>query len=279
MIHTATQIKALVRNVSHGNSAKAQILLRSYAMERFLVRLAQSAYQENIILKGGALVSAMLGQAHRSTMDMDATVKQRQLSIGDAREIVEDIMGIAIADGMSFDIKSIETIMDEADYSGVRVTMEAVIDAMRIPLKLDFSTGDVITPREVLFAYPLLFENNTIPVSAYNLETLLAEKLETVFARGVANTRMRDFYDIYALDAAYANTIDEKTLGSALISTSESRGSTHQLRSWETLLAEIAVNQELMTLWRRYQKRFDYASNIEWSDIIRTIHSLCNKVL
>ena len=169
--------------------------------------------------------------------------------------------------------------MDEADYSGVRVTMEAVIDAMRIPLKLDFSTGDVITPREVLFAYPLLFENNTIPVSAYNLETLLAEKLETVFARGVANTRMRDFYDIYALDAAYANTIDEKTLGSALISTSESRGSTHQLRSWETLLAEIAVDQELLTLWRRYQKRFDYASNIEWNDIMKTIHSLCSKAL
>jgi len=279
VIHTATQLKALVRNMSHGDSAKAQLLLRSYAIERFLARLAQSEYREKIILKGGALVAAMLGLARRSTMDMDATVKQHPLSAADAGKIVVDIIEITLDDGISFVVQSVETIMDEADYSGIRVKMEATLDTMRIPLKLDFSTGDVITPKEVLFSYPLLFENSTLPVYAYNLETLLAEKLETILARGAANTRMRDFYDVYALDTAYASTINRETLQAALASTCEIRGSAHLLRHWEQTLAETQADPEIVSLWERYRQKFDYAAGIGWDAVMGTVHAICRKAL
>lgn len=279
MIHTATQLKALIRNRSHGDSAKAQILLRSYAMERFLARLAQSAYHEKVILKGGALVAAMLGHAHRSTMDMDATLQQYPLSVNEAKRIINEIAGIVMDDGMTFAVLSIGTIMETAEYSGVRVMLEATLEETRIPLKLDFSTGDVITPKEVLFSYPMMFDSGTIPIFAYNLETLLAEKLETVLARGTANTRMRDFYDVYALNAAYASTIHKKTLKAAFTKTCEIRGSAPLLGNWQLLLAEIKADSEMLSLWRRYQQNFDYAAGIGWNDIMQTLHALYHHAL
>jgi len=192
MIRTSRQLKALVRNRSNGDSTKAQIIIRNYVMERFLERLSLSIYREKLILKGGLLVSAIVGIDNRSTMDIDATVKDFPLSLIDARKIVEEVLSVQIDDGMSFEILSVDSIMDDSDYSGIRVILNSMIETMQTPLKIDFSTGDVITPRDIAFSFKLLFEERTISLQAYNLETVLAEKLETLLSRGIANTRMRD---------------------------------------------------------------------------------------
>lgn len=208
MIKTSRQLKALARNLTKGDSIQAQIIMRNYVMERFLERISLSKYRNNFILKGGMLVSAMVGLDTRSTMDIDTTIKNIPLSVENARKMIEEIIAIPIDDGMAFSIKSVSEIMDEAEYSGVRANLEATLETMRTPLKVDISTGDVITPREVSYTFKLMFEERTISILAYNLEIVLAERMETVIARGVANTRMRDYYDLYVLQSEYTHTID-----------------------------------------------------------------------
>lgn len=215
MIHTAQQLKGLVRNLSKGDSAKAQTLMRSYATERFLERLSLSPYRENLVLKGGVLVAAMVGLDSRSTMDIDTTLKNLTLREEDVRRIVETVADVSLEDNMTFTVKSVQTIMDENDYPGIRVLMEAILERAHIPMKIDFSTGDAITPREITFPMKLLFEDRSISVLSYNIETLLAEKMETAISRGTANTRMRDFYDMYLLASMHAGSIDHETLHEA----------------------------------------------------------------
>lgn len=193
MIHTSRQIKDLIKNKANGNSAKAQIMIRNYMMER----LSLSEYKNNFILKGGMLVSSMVGIDIRSTMDIDTTLKNLPLSVDSAESIIKRIISVRLEDGVTFRIKGITEIMDEAEYGGIRVSLEAMLDMMRIPLKIDISTGDIVTPKEIEYEMKLMFEDRKIEILAYNIETLLAEKLETVVTRGIANTRLRDFYDIY----------------------------------------------------------------------------------
>lgn len=225
MIHTSRQLKALVRNLSKGDSMQAQILIRNYIMERFLERLSLSPYQGNFILKGGILVSAMVGIDTRSTMDIDATIKNLPLSAQTAESILAEIISVPIDDGVLFKIESISEIMGEAEYSGIRASMMAFIDTMRTPLKLDISTGDRITPREIEYQFKLMFEDRSITVLAYNLETVLAEKLETVLSRGTANTRLRDFYDLYILQHDCTQSFDVNTLSEAFRITCAHRNS------------------------------------------------------
>jgi predicted nucleotidyltransferase component of viral defense system len=243
-------------------------------MERFLERLAISKYRNTFILKGGTLVSAIVGLDNRSTMDVDATIIGFPLSIESAREIVEEITSIPLNDEMLFEIRNVTTIMDETDYSGVRVALDATLESMRTPLKMDFSTGNIITPREVEYSYQLLFEERTISILAYNLETVLAEKLETLITRGVANTSMRDFYDIYALETMQSENIDHNLLSLALMRTSGKRNSLELVYDASLILDEIEVSREMMALWKSYQKKFDYAADISWSDVMISVKRL-----
>ncbi|MGJ4851638.1 nucleotidyl transferase AbiEii/AbiGii toxin family protein [Bacillota bacterium Meth-B3] len=274
MIHTPRQLKALVRNLSKGNSAKAQMIIRTYVMERFLERLSRSRYRNNLILKGGTLVAAMVGLDNRSTMDVDTTVKGVDLSAESIRKIVDEIASIEIEDGMAFEIKSIEPIMDESDYPGIRVMMDAMLETMQTPLKLDFSTGDAITPSEIAYSFKLMFEDRTISILAYNLETILAEKLETLLSRGTANTRMRDFYDIFALEDSQMHAISEETLRSAFDATLKKRGSTAVAADANLILSEVETDAGLMMLWSRYQRKFDYAADIRWEMVMGAIKRL-----
>lgn len=278
MIHTSRQLKALVRNLSKGDSSKAQMFIRNYVMERFLERLSLSRHRENMILKGGTLVAAMVGLDNRSTMDMDTTLKNLPLSEETAREIVEEITAIQIDDGMIFEIKSVMSIMDEADYSGIRIMLDAAIESMHTPLKIDFSTGDIITPHEVSYSFRLLFEERTISILAYNLETVLAEKMETLLARGTANTRMRDFYDIYVLTNTQAHNIDDSTLKEAFTNTSEKRGSIALLQDVDLILKEIVESDALINFWKNYQRKFDYADDVLWDDVMRSVRHLADVV-
>ena len=199
MIKTARQLKDLIRNLSKDKAADAQILMRNYMMERFLERISLSEYRDKFILKGGMLVAAMVGLDARSTMDIDATVKGATVGIEEVENMIASIISVPVDDGVEFRVKRISEIMDEAEYPGIRISMETEFDGVITPLKTDISTGDAITPREVRYSFKLMLEDRSIEIWAYNLETVLAEKLETVVSRATTNTRMRDFYDLHIL--------------------------------------------------------------------------------
>ncbi len=264
--------------MAKGDSAKAQIIFRSYAMGRFLERVSLSAYRSNVILKGGALVAALVGIESRSTLDIDATIKNMPLSIESAQEIVLKIASIPLEDGVSFAVTDAFTIMDESEYGGVRILLDTSLETLHTPLKVDFSTGDAITPKEIEYSYPLLFEQRAISIFAYNLESVLAEKIETLLARGVANTRMRDYYDLYVLQVAYGQTIDTKLLQQALVNTSRNRGSHSVISDASTTMSEVRESPALMAMWAGYQQRYEYAASVKWEDLIDAITRLVQAV-
>lgn len=279
MIKTSRQLKALVRNLTKGDSIQAQIIMRNYVMERFLERISLSKYRNNFILKGGMLVSAMVGLDTRSTMDIDTTIKNVSLSLENARKIIEEIIAVPIDDSMTFSIKSVDEIMDEAEYSGVRANLEAALETMRTPLKIDISTGDVITPREVSYTFKLMFEERTISILAYNLETVLAEKMETIISRGVANTRLRDYYDLYILQNEYTHMINMEQFKAAFLATSKKRNSVQLIDDGNRILKEIEDSEVMQGLWKNYQKKFSYAEDISWGMVMGSIEKLFVEVL
>ena len=276
MITTARQLKDLIRNLSKKKSADAQILMRNYMMERFLERISLSEYKDKFILKGGMLVAAMVGLDARATMDLDATIKGANVSLTDVETIISNIIAIPIDDGVSFCIKRISEIMEEADYPGVRVGMETKFDGVITPLKIDISTGDVITPKEIRYRFNLMLEDRTIEVWAYNLETVLAEKLETVISRNVTNTRMRDFYDIYILQKLYGEQLNKEILWNALVATARKRGTLEQIESGDIreILNEIEISSVMENLWKAYQKNYSYAVDISWHIVMESVRYL-----
>lgn len=262
---TPEQIKGRIKSVAKQNNADARTLMRIYMMERFLERLAQSEYRDNFIIKGGILVTAMIGVAHRSTMDIDTSMKNLNLSAEDALRVVNQVKDIDLDDGVSFDVKDVSNIMDEMEYPGIRVTMNANVGRLITPLKIDISTGDVITPRAIEFNYDLLLEDRSISLWSYNLETILAEKLQTVLARGILNTRMRDFYDIRMLLDTYEDKVNKVVLKDAFAATCNKRGTDHLQEQAEEIIKIIEANEQLQVLWRAYEKKYSYAADIDYA--------------
>ena len=275
MIKTSRQLKDKVRNMARGDSAKAQLLIRNYGMERFLERVSLSEHRDNFILKGGMLVSAMVGLENRATMDIDTSIRNMPLDTIAAKAMVEEIIAVPVDDNIRFEINDFGTIMDDAEYSGVRISLNAFLDATRIPLKIDISTGDAITPAAVNYQYKLMFEERYIILWAYNLETVLAEKIETVLSRSVLNTRLRDFYDLYVLQDTGLE-IDKATLAAALTATARKRGSEQVLVLYERTLDEIRISPLMREQWERYQGKNNYAASIVWDDVISDIRALCD---
>jgi predicted nucleotidyltransferase component of viral defense system len=271
---TPEQIKGRIKSVAKQNNADARTLMRIYMMERFLERLAQSEYRDNFIIKGGILVTAMIGVAHRSTMDIDTSMKNLNLSAEDALRVVNQVKDIDLDDGVSFEVKDVSNIMDEMEYPGIRVTMNANVGRLITPLKIDISTGDVITPRAIEFNYDLLLEDRSISLWSYNLETILAEKLQTVLARGILNTRMRDFYDIRMLLDTYEDKVNKAVLKDAFAATCKKRGTDHLQEQAEEIIKIIEADEQLQVLWRAYQKKYSYAAEIDYASVIRDVRKL-----
>lgn len=271
---TPEQIKGRIKSVAKQNNADARTLMRIYMMERFLERLAQSEYRDNFIIKGGILVTAMIGVAHRSTMDIDTSMKNLNLSAEDALRVVNQVKDIDLDDGVSFEVKDVSNIMDEMEYPGIRVTMNANVGRLITPLKIDISTGDVITPRAIEFNYDLLLEDRSISLWSYNLETILAEKLQTVLARGILNTRMRDFYDIRMLLDTYEDKVNKAVLKDAFAATCKKRGTDHLQEQAEEIIKIIEVDEQLQVLWRAYQKKYSYAAEIDYASVISGVRKL-----
>lgn len=275
---TPEQIKGRIKSVAKQNNADARTLMRVYMMERFLERLAQSEYRDNFIIKGGILVTAMIGVAHRSTMDIDTSMKNLNLSAEDALRVVNQVKDIDLDDGVSFEVKDVSNIMDEMEYPGIRVTMNANVGRLITPLKIDISTGDVITPRAIEFNYDLLLEDRSISLWSYNLETILAEKLQTVLARGILNTRMRDFYDIRMLLDTYEDKVNKAVLKDAFAATCKKRGTDHLQEQAEEIIKIIEADEQLQVLWRAYQKKYSYAAEIDYASVISGVRKLMDSI-
>lgn len=272
MIHSSKQLKDLIRNLSKEVGIEAYVLIRKYMMERFLERVSSSKYNGSFILKGGMLVAAFVGVEARATMDIDTTIKGIPVTIIDMERTITEISNIDLDDNVKFRIKKVSEIMDEAEYSGIRFSMDAVLDGAVIPLKIDISTGDVITPREIAYSYKLMFEDRTIPIMTYPIETVLAEKLETVISRSITNTRMRDFYDIHIL--LKSQNINADILALALERTAKKRGNFSLLENAESVLKIVKSDEDMKRLWDIYQKKFKYAGEYTWDEVIHSVREL-----
>ena len=274
MITSSRQLMDRIKSLVGADSAKAQAAMRLYAMERFLDRLARSPWRRCLIVKGGTLVTALVGVSMRTTMDIDATVRGIALQEDEIARVIGEICAIETGDGMTFHVKSTDRIMDEHDYPGIRLSMEALLDRARIPMKLDFSTDDAITPGAVELGYPRLLEDGEIPIMAYSLETLLAEKLETVISRGVANTRMRDFYDIFTLLEVKGGSVDPLVLRAAIAATFGKRGTDPSPENARLALNEVGADGRMREMWSRYQSKSDYARGVTWEDAVHAASRL-----
>ena len=278
MALTQEQIKGRIRNIAKDNKADARVLIRIYMMERFLERVANSPYAEKFVIKGGILVTSMVGVSLRSTMEIDTTVRNINLSEKDVLRIVKEICDIDMDDDISFVIKEISDIMDDMEYPGIRVSLDAALGKMITPIKIDISTGDVITPGAIEYEYKLMLEDRTIQLWSYNLETILAEKMQTILSRGILNTRMRDFYDIYTLSLQYGDSINSQTLKNAFEATCHKRDSVKLIESGNVIIDNISKDPDLNKLWQAYQNKYSYAADLPYSKVVDAVRELYRRI-
>lgn len=278
MIRTAKQLKDKVKNLSGGDSNKAQTLIRNYMMERFLERITLSKFRNNFILKGGMLVAAIVGLETRATMDIDTTVKALPLDSAQIRAIMEEIISVEIDDGIHFSISKESNIMEEHDYPGIRYILDVILDRMQEIIKIDLSTGDIITPGAIEYSYKLMFEDRRISLWTYNLETVLGEKLETMMARGTANTRMRDFYDVFALYRQEKGSLNGATLASAFTATSEKRSTTALIPDLLRILQEVRESPEMFDSWKSYKRNNYYVEDLSWDKAMEVVMELARLI-
>lgn len=268
------QLKAIIKNLAKEKNISAQLVMQNFMLERLLERVSVSQYRNNFILKGGFLIAAMVGLDSRATMDMDATIKGLPVNEQTVKEMFEHLCNIDLNDEVRFTFNHIGEIREGDEYTGYRVALSANYPPMSVPLKLDITTGDKITPKEIEYKFRLLFEDRDISVLAYNLETVLAEKLETVLSRGDQNTRPRDYYDIYILKKLQSTNISSKELKAALKATAEKRGSSEVLGSYEKTMETAKASDVMQKQWKNYQKDFDYAVDIDFDDCCDTVRDI-----
>jgi len=275
MSRKAMSLKAKIRNLAKEKDISAQVILQNYMFERFLERLSKSNYKNNFILKGDMLIAALVGIDNRSTMDMDATIKNYPITIYSLTKAITEICNIEVDDDVNFSFVGIEAIRDDDIYGGYRVGIKADYDTIITPLSVDITTGDVITPKEVFYSFKMIFDEGTIGVWAYNIETVLAEKVETILQRGELNTRPRDFYDIYIL--ANTQEFDSLVFSKALKKTIEHRKTTHILNDTLERIKAIETSEILKDRWTRYSNNYPYAEDITYEDTIKALKMLLNK--
>ena len=265
------QLKALIKNKAKENNISAQLVMQNYMMERLLERISLSEYNQNFILKGGFLIAAIVGLDSRATMDLDTSLKNYPLTYESIRKIFDKICAVSVEDDVTFTIERVTEIREGDDYPGLRVHLTSNYPPIAVALAVDVTTGDRITPREVAYSFNLMFDERSISVMAYNLETILAEKLETVLSRNIANTRPRDFYDIHILYALRGFECDIDVLRQALRETTEKRGSGAVLTEYKTIVKSIQNNPQLLGFWDKYRNEFEYAKDINFDDTCETI--------
>lgn len=272
-MNNAMSLKAKIRNIAKDKNIPAQVILQNYMFERLLIRLSTSAYKNKFILKGGMLVAAIVGLDNRATMDLDATLKDLPLTPEAIEEALRNIIAVNGEDDVEFSYISIAPIREDDIYGGYRVMLNAKYDTIVTPLSIDISTGDAITPNPVRFTFSEIFDSTkSFDLWAYNIETVMAEKIETILRRSVFNTRPRDFYDAYIL--ATTQRFDKKLFLEAIAATAKHRGTEKQIEDVDGIIRNISESRELRDIWNKYRRQFAYAKDIEFDDIVSELLKL-----
>ena len=273
MSSKAMSLKGKIKNYAKRNNIAAQVVLQNYMFECFLARLAISEYSEKFVVKGGMLIAAIVGLDTRSTMDLDTTLRNLSLREEKIEEAIDTICKIDMKDDVIFIVKSIEQIRKDDIYGGYCVRLDAKYDTIITPLSIDISTGDVITPDAVKYEFSGIFDEDVrISLWGYNIETVIAEKVETILRRGVFTTRPRDYYDVYILGTK--QEYHKEIFKEALKATAEHRGSTELISDVEGILKQVSESTELKDMWTKYQKKFAYASGISYEDVLVVLRKL-----
>lgn len=267
MSSKAMSLKGKIKNYAKSKSIAAQVVLQNYMFERFLARLSMSDYREKFVVKGGMLIAAIVGLDTRSTMDLDTTLRNLPLTEEKVMEAVENICKITLGDDVIFEVKSIAPIRKDDRYGGFCIRLDAIYDTIVTPLSIDVSTGDVITPEAVEYEFSGIFDEEIrIKMWGYNIESVMAEKVETILSRGIFNTRPRDFYDVYILGTT--QRYDKKIFLKALEATAIHRGSREQIIDKTGIIEKLSASEELIQMWEKYRKKFSYASEIQYADVM-----------
>jgi len=270
----AMQLKAKIKNLALKNHVPAQAVLQNFMLERLLERISLSKYKDMVILKGGMLIASMVGISSRTTMDMDATLRGYPLTEKAIQEALSEICAIPLGDEVSLELDHITPIREDDDYGGFRVAIIAKYESINTPLKIDITTGDIITPDAIRYAFQSNFENKKIEVWAYNIETILAEKVETILRRSVLNTRPRDYYDVYIIMKTQRRAINKNLFRTALNATAQKRTSLAALRDQDIILQSIQTDTIMRQRWERYCKENYYANGIEFDVVIGILKEL-----
>ena len=278
MMKTPEQLKGAIRNLAKKKGIHAQEVLQIFMFERIIERLSVSPYKDRFILKGGLLISAILGVAERTTMDMDTTVKGLPMDEQSIRKAICEILDQPVDDGIEFQLLDLTPIREDDEYENFRASIQATYGKMKIPMKIDITTGDEITPKEIQFSYPFLFDDRRVMVKAYTQETILAEKYETIIRRNVGNTRARDFYDLHLLYQLYRENADWNLLKQAVLATAKKRDSLSVLQDTKRILLALEESTILVDLWKRYQTQNLYAREITYPAIIETVKEFTEKM-
>lgn len=269
---TATQLKAKSRNLSAATGAPPHIIQRNFFFERFLERTAVSEHRDSFVIKGGMLITSIIGIDIRATMDLDATLRGRDLSQEDVTKLIGEITAIKLDDGAEFTLNGVERTRVESDYPGWRISLGVAFDKIKDTLKLDITVGDVITPRAVEYSYKLMFEDRSVSILAYNLETVLAEKFAACVSLGTSNTRMKDYYDAHILTRMRGGDIDRALFAKALTRTAAQRHI--DLSNSDRVIDEVAASPDMQSHWKRYQGDYSYAAGIGFADTVKALRTL-----
>lgn len=262
-------LKAKIRNIAKSKNISAQAVLQNYLMNRFLYRLSVTEYKEKFVIKGGMLISSIVGIEHRSTMDLDTTLRNLPLTETAIKSAFESICSVQTEDGIEFKFESIAPIRDDDEYGGYRVSFSAAYGKINAPMSMDVSTGDIITPGAAKHEFADMFEDDlTFELWSYPLETILAEKVETILSRGVDNTRPRDFYDIYMLSGF---NYKSETFKAAFNATASHRESADKITDVAGIISTISESTEMNKRWENYVRQMPYAEGISFDDTLDSI--------
>lgn len=271
---TPEQLKGSIRSMAAKKNLRAQEVLQMFLFERVLERLANSTYKDNFILKGGLLISSMIGISERTTMDMDTTVRGIQMEEDEIVKAVKEIISVDVDDGINFEYESIEPIREDDAYNNFRVHLRAKYGKIDSPMKIDVTTGDVITPAAIQYDFPMLFEDKSVPVMAYTLETILAEKYETIFRRNVGTTRARDYYDLHTLFRSRKDEIRPDVLKAAVLHTAKKRDSVKDIEDWQEIIADIKNEPLMRSLWDNYVAENQYIVELSFEEVLKTVEKV-----
>ena len=272
------KLKNKIKNRAKGIGAQPQELMQMYFFERLLYRISISRYKFNFILKGGLLLLAIIGDERRTTSDMDTIIKGIDIESDELLRIIQEIINIETDDNISFEIEKAKDIRIDDIYGGVNVKLIAKKDGLLVPLFIDITTKDPITPREIEFKYKSLFDDTYIKIMAFNKETIIAEKFETLIKDTETNTRAKDFYDLYIIIKDYWNDLDKTNLIKAIQNTCKRRDSLYILDEIEERFDFIKESNILQNEWNKYKIAHLYAKDIEYADIMKNVNFIVKEL-